>query len=171
MKACLDVQYGEKDALAACVLFSEWSDAAPKHEIVQRVENPEPYEPGAFYRRELPCLLVVLGLVHTKVPVFARELEVVLVDGYVWLDHEKTHKGIGAHLHEALGVPVIGIAKTAFKGSDFASKVVRGDSAKPLFVTSVGIDLQVAAQKVKELHGPFRLPTIVKRADRLARGD
>ena len=164
MKACVDVQYGEREARAACVLFTEWTDATPARELVTVVRDPAPYEPGALYKRELPCLLAVLAPVRAS-------LEVVLVDGYVWLD-AAGRKGLGAHLHEALDgrVPVIGVAKTAFKGSDFAVAVTRGASAKPLYVTAAGIDARVAAEKVRGLHGSFRLPTLLQRVDRLARG-
>ena len=164
MKACVDVQYGEREARAACVLFTEWTDATPARELVTVVRDPAPYEPGALYKRELPCLLAVLAPVRAS-------LEVVLVDGYVWLD-AAGRKGLGAHLHEALDgrVPVIGVAKTAFKGSDFAVAVTRGASAKPLYVTAAGLDARVAAEKVRALHGSFRLPTLLQRVDRLARG-
>lgn len=47
---------------------------------------------------------------------------------------------------------------------------MRGTSTSPLFVTAVGIDPQVAADRVRDMHGPFRIPTLVKRADSLARG-
>lgn len=162
MKACVDVQYGERSARAACVLFREWGDAKSSRDLVQVVSDPAPYEPGALYKRELPCLMAVLA------PVLA-DLEVVLVDAYVWLDADG-RKGLGAHLHDEIGLPVIGVAKTAFKGSGFAIPVTRGSSTKPLYVTAVGIDAQVAAQKVRELHGVNRLPTLVLRADQLARG-
>lgn len=162
MKACVDVQYGEKDARVACVLFKEWSDARSARDLVQVVSDPAPYEPGAFYKRELPCLMAVLE------PVLP-DLEIVLVDAYVWLDNEG-RKGVGAHLYERIGLPVIGVAKTAFKGNNCAIPVTRGSSTKPLYVTAAGVDAQFAAQKVRELHGANRLPTLVLRADQLARG-
>ena len=38
--------------------------------------------------------------------------------------------------------------------------------SRPLFVTAVGLD----PEKSRLLHGKFRLPTLLKRVDRLARG-
>ncbi len=119
----------------------------------------EPYVPGDFWRRELPSLLQVL---EGDAP------DVIVVDGYVWLD-DAGRKGLGAHLHEALGFPVVGIAKTAFAGSAHARAVLRGGSVLPLYVTSVGLPLDEAADRVLAMHGPHRLPTLVSLADRAAR--
>jgi deoxyribonuclease V len=159
--AITDVHYGKNEARAACVLAADWSDAAPAGVWTERIQPIAPYEPGAFYKRELPCLLAVLS----QVP---RPLEAVIIDGYVWLDGAG-RRGLGAHLHEALGIPVIGIAKTAFQGSPFAAPLVRASSARPLFVTAAGMDMPSALSKLTRLHGANRLPTLLKLADRLAR--
>src|SRR5947209_894733 len=108
MLACVDVDYRDENALAACVLFRDWTDAVPSAELIRLIEHVEPYVPGQFYKRELPCLLGVLA----DVP---EPLDAVIVDGYVWLKDEQT-PGLGGHLFEALArkVPVIGVAKTRF---------------------------------------------------------
>jgi deoxyribonuclease V len=163
-RACVDVDYRGDDAEAACVLFRDWADAAPAGEHVRLLRGIEPYVPGQFYRRELPCLLAVLADV-------AEPLELVIVDGYVWLADE-TRPGLGAHLYEALGrrVPVVGVAKTCFHSARLAVPVVRGESAKrPLFVTAAGMDVREAAQCIERMHGPHRLPTMLRRADALCR--
>jgi deoxyribonuclease V len=36
-------------------------------------------------------------------------------------------------------------------------------------VTAVGIDLAEAARRLGEMHGPYRIPTLLKRVDRLCR--
>jgi deoxyribonuclease V len=160
-KACVDAHYEPTAARGACVLFHDWSDAAPARELVASVPAPADYEPGKLYLRELPCLLAVLERVK-------EPLELVIVDGYVWLDADEK-PGLGAHLHAAMRVPVVGVAKTAFKGGDFAVPVLRGTSRKPLFVTAVGIAPEEAARCVEGMHGPHRLPTLLKRVDQLAR--
>ena len=103
MLACVDVDYRDEGAVAACVLFGDWADERPTAERVERIARVEPYQPGQFYRRELPCLLAVLGPV-------AEGLEAVVIDGYVWLRDEDT-PGLGGHLYEALSraVPVVGV--------------------------------------------------------------
>jgi len=94
----------------------------------------------------------------------------VIVDGYVWLDANGT-PGLGGHLYEALAgkVTVVGVAKTVFRGAGWAIPVTRGSSAVPLFVTAAGIDPKRAAEELKVMHGPYRLPTLLKRVDRLCR--
>src|SRR5262249_645622 len=122
-----------------------------------------PYEPGKFYRRELPCLLAVLRKV-------ADPIEAIVIDGYVWLADEQS-PGLGGHLFQALGsaTPVIGVAKPCFRSARAARPVVRGNSRRPLWVTAAGMDLETASRHVQDLHGPYRLPTLLKRVDRLCR--
>jgi deoxyribonuclease V len=162
MLACLDVDYRTDGTVAACVLFRDWGDAAEAGHLVERGPPAEPYEPGQFYRRELPHLLKVLAAVR-------EPLEAVVIDGYVWLGEERP--GLGAHLYEALGrrLPVIGVAKTAFHSSGLAVPVLRGRSQRPLFVTAVGLEASAAAEHVRRMHGPSRLPTLLNRVDRLCR--
>jgi deoxyribonuclease V len=106
-----------------------------------------------------------------KVLAKAGPVQCVVIDGYVWLDRAGT-PGLGAHLYEALGrgVPVVGIAKTAFKGSEMAERLVRPASDKPLFVTAAGLTPESALAHAQRLHGPHRIPTLLKAVDALARG-
>jgi deoxyribonuclease V len=164
MIACTDVHYTNTHAVASCILFRDWSDAHPDLAITERVEDPAPYEPGRFYRRELPALLAVLSK-------FTLRPEVVIIDGYVWLG-DWDRPGLGAHLHKALGgsVAVIGVAKKLFLPGPAVHTIRRGYSARPLYVSTAGMDLNEAAARIVELHGEFRLPTLLKRVDRLCRG-
>lgn len=165
MIACVDVQYDDlqHSAKAALVLAASWTDAAPTWQSVVDVQEVAPYQPGRFFLRELPCLLKVLAT-SSNVP------EVVVVDGYVWLDREK-RPGLGAKLFESLGeiCPVIGVAKSRFHDAP-GTDVFRGNSNQPLIVSSAGIDEAMAAEYIKSMHGPFRIPTLLRIADQLARG-
>lgn len=163
MIACIDVFYKDDSARAACVTFQEWEDSAPLGEYVMDIDRVEPYVPGQFYRRELPCVLAILAEVGT-------EPEIVIIDGYVWLD-ENQKKGLGGYLYEALKqtVPVIGVAKTRFATATRAVEIFRGSSDRPLFVTSAGIDPTTAADCVRRMHGGNRIPALLKRVDRLSR--
>jgi len=160
--ACLDVDYREPAAYAAGLAFRTWSDATPATEKVIPVVGVHPYQPGQFFRRELPCLLAVLR----ELPPVA----VVVVDGYIWLDGVSV-AGLGAHLYHALAgkVAVIGVAKTSFAGAGAAVEVVRGRSTRPLFITAVGMSAQSAAEHVRSMHSPDRIPTLLKRVDLLCR--
>lgn len=118
------------------------------------------YEPGEFYRRELPALRAVLADV--------TGLGQLIIDGYVDLD-ATGRPGLGAHAHLEFGVPVIGVAKTAFHTATHAIPVLRGRSARPLYVTAAGLPLAEAAEQVRTMTGRFRLPDAVRRADALGR--
>ncbi|HLO26667.1 MAG TPA: endonuclease V [Geobacteraceae bacterium] len=165
MIACVDVAYHGSEASTACVLFRHWSDEKGEQEIVVQTGSVEEYQPGQFYRRELPCLLAVLALVQAP-------LEAVIVDGYVWLG-DNNEQGLGAILHEALGTTtaVIGVAKSRFAGATGAVPVLRGTSNRPLYVTAAGMDTLVAARHIQSMHGAHRIPTLLKRADQLSRAE
>jgi deoxyribonuclease V len=163
MIVCLDVDYRGGGAVAAGVAFRDWADDRASAETTVRVDRVEPYEPGQFYRRELPCLLAVLGGLETRP-------EVIVIDGYVWLGDEHD-PGLGAHLHDAIGgrSAVVGVAKTRFLRARVAREVRRGESLSPLFVTSAGMEPSEAADHIREMHGPYRVPTLLRRVDRLCR--
>lgn len=144
----------------ACILFRDWTDSKGIRQFTVQVKDVAPYEPGAFYKRELPCLMAALAKV-------TEPLDCVVIDGNVWLDDGK--HGLGAHLFDAIQKPVVGIAKTSFKGSLFAQHVLRGQSKVPLFVTAAGMDPVLAARYVTSMHGDYRVPTMVKLVDRLCR--
>jgi deoxyribonuclease V len=120
-----------------------------------------PYVPGEFYRRELPAIRAVIPV--------GGELSLIVVDGYVDLDPDG-RPGLGAHVHAEFGVPVIGVAKTAFRDASHAARVLRGRSSRPLYVTAAGMAVAEAACVVGEMAGHFRIPDALRLADRLARG-
>jgi deoxyribonuclease V len=163
MIAALDVHYDEisKTATAAAVVFEHWEDENPVAEYTASCACLEPYIPGEFFKRELPCLLAALGKVR-------ETLSLIVIDGYVLLGNKP---GLGMRLWEALParVPIIGVAKTRFHSAP-AVEIMRGESKSPLFITAVGVDPAEAAEGIRKMHGPFRIPTLLKRADQLARG-
>ena len=164
MIVAVDVAYESDRAVAACVVFGDWADARAVEEQVVEVGEPAAYEPGQFFRRELPAVRAALDVV-------SRRFHTVVVDGYVWLDAAEQRPGLGAHLHAALDgrVTVIGVAKSPFNGAG-AVAVTRGTSSRPLYVTAVGVDVGVAAEYVRQMHGSHRIPTLLRRVDGLARG-
>ena len=164
MMICVDVDYRDDHAIAAGVLFREWTDETPAREVVERIDGVAPYVPGEFFRRELPCLLALLARV-------GEPISLVVIDGYVWLADE-THPGLGGYLYDALGrtTPVVGVAKTCFRSATLAVAVQRGEEAtRPLFVTAAGIGVEEAARHVAAMHGNYRLPTLLKRVDSACR--
>ncbi len=160
----VDTHYSPASARTAGVLFEDWGDAEPAAtHVLDHSEAAAAYEPGAFFRRELPLILAFLR----SLP---QEPRLIVVDGYVTLD-DAGRKGLGAHLFEALEekVPVIGVAKRPFAGSRHAEAVLRGRSERPLYVTAKGLSKTEAASAIARMHGPHRLPTLLKLADRLFR--
>lgn len=156
---CVDVDYREDGARAALVAFDDWRDESPIAERVEVIHDVAEYEPGQFYKRELPCLMRVLDGLSPRL---------IVVDGYVWLGERP---GLGAKLFEALEgrVPVIGVGKTEFKSATSAAAVHRGGSTRPLFVTARGIELGEAVEAIRSMHGDHRIPTLLRRVDRLCR--
>ena len=158
-----DVKYDEEAGTARAVAgaFASWDSAQLAAEYVAEVEDVAEYIPGQFYLRELPCLRAVLAIV-------AEPVDVIVVDGHVWLGSEP---GLGHHLWADLGgeVPVIGVAKRRFHTGG-AAEVCRGGSTRPLYVSAVGVPLEEAVEKVRGMHGEFRLPTLLKRVDDITRG-
>jgi deoxyribonuclease V len=161
--AAADVHYlPSGEAQAAAVVAA---DAAFCHLLADRtgrVAEVPPYQPGQFSLRELPPLHAVLdGL---------DGMRLLIVDGYTDLD-PGGRPGLGAHAHAEFGVPVIGIAKTAFRTATHAIPVMRGESsARPLYVTAAGMPRHQAADLVRHMAGRHRLPDALRRADALARG-
>ena len=163
MIICLDVHYRDDFAQVAGVLFQDWTDEKAHKTYTIQTPLAGEYEPGKFYKRELPALLALLSEV-------SEPLDYILVDSYVYLG--KDHPGLGVYLYEALEhkIPVIGVAKTHFRAAEEVEvRLLRGTSKKALFVTTIGCDVAWAAEKIKTMAGEYRLPDLVKLADRLSK--
>jgi deoxyribonuclease V len=156
-----DVHYpAAGGAYAAVVVGADERFAATVAEHVVFLPVVAAYQPGSFFVRELPAIRAALAV--------AGDLDLLVIDGYVDLDPDG-RPGLGAHLHDATGRPVIGVAKTAFRTATHARPVLRGLSAKPLYVTVAGLDPDEAARVVTSMAGTFRLPDALRRVDALAR--
>jgi deoxyribonuclease V len=158
----VDVHYLDEGRARAAVVAARderFSDISSTETVVVPVTAP--YEPGKFYRRELPPLQAVLQ--------GAGRPALIVIDGYVDLD-AAGRPGLGAHVHAEFGVPVIGVAKTPFRTAVHAATVLRGQSARPLYVTAAAMPVGDAARLVRGMAGRFRVPDALKLADRLARG-
>jgi deoxyribonuclease V len=157
----VDVDYRDSVAVAAGVWFRGWTAASAEHEATAIIHRVAEYQPGEFYLRELPCLLAVLGR--------GPRPQIVIIDGYVWLGDGRP--GLGAHLYEALDrkVAVVGVAKTRFASATDVIPICRGGSQSPLYVTAEGVHTAAAADRLTSMNGLYRMPTMLRRVDRLAR--
>ena len=165
MILAFDTYYFDGKAKTVCVEFQEWNQSTDFKIHTEIIDNVAEYIPGEFYKRELPCILSLLNQIDLK------KVEVIVVDGFVYLDDEKKY-GLGGHLYEKLNqeIPIIGVAKTNFASIEKNKRALfRGDSQKPLYVTAIGIELEDAFQKIESMAGEFRMPTLLKEMDRLTK--
>ncbi|MCK4823333.1 endonuclease V [bacterium] len=163
MILAIDVDYKDSYASVAGVLFENWCDEIEKYTYTSMVHGVQEYVPGQFYKRELPCVLKLIQE-HNLSP------DSIVIDGFVYLDGV-SKPGLGKYLYDALEgkVEIIGVAKKPFKGIAPECEVYRGNSKKPLYVTSEGIDTEQAIKFIKSMHGKFRIPTLLKKVDKLCR--
>ena len=165
MILALDTYYFEDKAKTVGLEFANWTDKIETNIYAETLENVVDYTSGEFYKRELPCILSLVERCNLK------EYEVIIVDGYVYLD-DAGKFGLGGYLYVSLyqEIPIIGVAKTNFFTINKNKKrLLRGESNKPLFITSIGIDLNDATERIRIMDGAFRIPTLLKKLDRLTR--
>lgn len=160
-----DTYYYEDYANTVCIAFEDWSSENESEIFVEKTNITSDYESGAFYKRELPCIVSLLKKIRLQ------EGDLIIVDGYVSLDNDDK-MGLGGYLYEALDqkYPIIGIAKNEFASPDSQRKaVLRGESKTPLFLTAKGEDVDDLLPKVLQMHGSYRIPTLLKKLDQLSR--
>jgi deoxyribonuclease V len=165
MIIAIDVHYRTEEAKIVAVQFENWEDATPNQVFIEMKTDIAEYEPGAFYKRELPCIIEVMKKVDMNA------VTCIVVDGYVYLNDDDK-KGLGYYVFDYFGnkIPVIGVAKTSFhQNTKNVRPILRGDSANPLYVTSIGIDVDEAAKMVQSMAGEFRMPTLLKLMDTLTK--
>lgn len=156
--------YGHK-AKTVALAFNSWHSGQALEVYSEIIEGVDEYIPGQFYKRELPCILSLLKQIEPAL------IDQIVVDSFVFLDDQGA-LGLGGHLYHALSgtIPVIGVAKTDFATiSQKKVQVFRGESKLPLYVTAIGIDLSIAAENIRSMQGPFRIPTLLKRLDDFTR--
>jgi deoxyribonuclease V len=156
----LDAFYNDEYVRAIGVVFSDFGLVEIKWYLFEDAIAEE-YIPGEFYKRELPSLLKVIEQVQLS------EIDFIIIDGYVFLD-DFGKKGLGAHLFDALEgkIRIIGVAKSKFyDNTKNVIEVLRGTSKKPLYVSSIGLDIEIAAQCITNLVGEYRMPNILKKLD------
>ncbi|MBL7817367.1 MAG: hypothetical protein JNL70_20340 [Saprospiraceae bacterium] len=165
MIIAIDVHYRTEEAKIVAVLFNDWSDEQPAQVLIEMKSDIAEYESGAFYKRELPCIVEIMKKVDFS------SLTYIIIDGYVYLNDDGK-KGLGYYVFEHFGgtIPVIGVAKTSFhQNTLFVRPILRGSSASPLYITSIGVDLDTAAQYIQTMAGEFRMPTLLKLMDTLTK--
>ncbi|ANF52628.1 endonuclease V [Chryseobacterium glaciei] len=160
-----DTYYYDDYANTICIAFEDWASEKETEIFSEKTEINSDYESGAFYKRELPCIVSLLQKINLK------EGDIIIVDGYVTLDNEGKI-GLGGYLYDALDqkYPIIGIAKNEFITPDSQRRnIYRGESKTPLFLTAKGVNVDEIKINVEKMHGSYRFPTLLKKLDQLTR--
>ena len=164
MVVTIDADYREaldKGHVAGIVSETPF-DPLPLRTVTDIIGHIEAYQPGQFYRRELQCVDAVMKQLD------GGQIEMILVDGYADFGTERA--ALGSYVYDKYHLPVIGIAKNPFRGCVLKdTEVFRGDSRRPLFVTCRGIAPEDAKEIVRKMAGRYRIPDLVKLADKAAR--
>ncbi len=161
MIVAIDVHYKADYAKAVSITFEDWEDEKPLKTDIAIIKEVAPYVPGQFYKRELPCILEVLKYSE------GVKIDAIIVDGYVLLD-DYDKLGLGGFLYDALSkrIPVIGVAKTHFYSArNVIQEVLRGETIRPLYVTSLGVDPKIAAANIQRMKGDYRMPDLLRLLD------
>lgn len=166
MILAFDAHYTDATTRLVAAAFHDWTDEEPA-QLFEWTSGPAAgYQPGQFYLREMPLIVAALA------DFAPEEIEAIVVDGYVYLNNQG-RLGLGGHLYHELceRIPIVGVAKSYFRDTN-AEAVLRGDSKKPLYVTAMGMAQETAADHVRAMAGPYRMPQILARVDReTKRGD
>jgi len=164
MILALDVHYKENYAKVVGVVYDEKNEHIKKW-YIKEINSYVDYIPGKFYKKELPCLTAMLE----EVP--KGTFELIIIDGYVYVNNELS-LGLGGYLYHYLDkkIPIIGVAKNYFQNNqETVAKIYRGSSMNPLYISSIGINLLKAAEMVKGMNGPFRIPDTLKQLDMMTK--
>lgn len=165
MILAFDTYYYDGKARTVCISFHTWTDKEPADTLIEVLSCDQEYIPGEFYKRELPGIVSLLNNMDLG------SIEAIIIDGFVVLNDEGK-LGLGGYLYEHLEkkVPIIGVAKRSFfELKELRSTVYRGTSNQALYVTALGLDLDSASHHIKQMHGSFRIPTLLKFLDQLTK--
>ena len=85
MILAFDTYYFDDKAKTVCLAFKNWFDAEPIRSYEETISGVADYEPGAFYKRELPCIISLLNKIQPNL----EEVSTIIIDGFVLLDDQK----------------------------------------------------------------------------------
>jgi len=97
--------------------------------------------------------------------------DIIVIDGFVFLD-DQMKLGLGTHLYYGIGEtnPIVGVGKSNFATLNKLKRpILRGESQNPLFITTIGLDLDEVANKVKNMFGEYRMPYLLSQLDQMTK--
>ncbi len=113
----------------------------------------------------MPCIISLLKQINIE------NITEIIVDSFVILD-DKGKNGLGGYLYEHLErkIPVIGVAKSDFVQNKInKQEIYRGLSKKPLYISALGIGLELASKNILNMEGEYRMPTLLKYLDTMTK--
>ena len=166
LKIALDTYYYEDIAKTVGVIFNDWSDKKPLDIISSWTTQFDPYIPGEFWKRELPCIVNLLDLLNLD------DFSIFIVDGFVDVLDEKlgiTKPGLGRKLEEKYpDKEVIGVAKSKFgKTEKISAKIQRGPrGSRYLYVQACKMNNKEAGKIIYTMYGEYKLPEMLRILDK-----
>ena len=160
----ININFQENQDTVAGVLFTRWNSGRAESVLSVKVENTESFIGGEIFGRELKVVNALLSQCKSK-------LDYIVLDGLVFSDGH-SEAGLGKYIYDQLEekVVVIGVSNKLVKGLPEECGLCRGDSGTPLYVTAVSVGLSQAKELITSMHGKFRMPTLLKLAEKKSRG-
>lgn len=165
MILAFDTYYFDDKAKTIAIEFDSWTNENTSRVYEETISGIDEYIPGEFYKRELPCILSLLKQIDLST------CEAIIIDGFVVLNDDNKI-GLGGYLYNTLEkkIPIIGVAKNDYAKIQTQKRpVLRGESKKPLFITAMGIDLDLASTHIENMKGNYRFPDLLKQVDSIGR--
>ena len=175
MILALDSYYKDDICNTSLVVFENKDSSEPIYTDTVYTKVTSEYIPGEFYKRELPGIKKILKKIIKEQPELWSQIHAVIVDSYITLKvGDKEWDGLGAYVNKFLNKIghhkiIYGVAKSKFGNCDeISGRVYRGKSKNPLYVQTTGAPA-VIGYTILEMHGNYRIPTMLKEVDRLSR--
>ena len=176
MILALDSYYKNDVCNTSLVVFENINSSEPIYTNTIYTKVTSDYIPGEFYKRELPGIIKILEKLKDEHTNIWNNIKIIITDSFVTLKHGCDEwKGLGGYLKEYLksikeDKIIYGVAKSDFCDSHLISHAVfRGESSKPLYVQSASGEHTGVAFMIKNMHGQYRIPTMLKLVDQLSR--
>ena len=176
MILALDSYYKDDICNTSLVVFENIHSSEPVYTDTIYTKVTSDYIPGEFYKRELPGIIKILAKLKGEHVDIWNKITIIITDSFITLKHEdEVWGGLGQHLYDYLksigeDKIIYGVAKSNFCDSHLISyPVFRGTSSKPLYVQSVSTENTGVAFMIKNMHGEYRIPTMLKLVDQLSR--
>lgn len=158
----IDVDYDDdkKIGYVAGIMFTG-DGTGDKKTYFSVAQNVAPYVFGEFYRRELPCIELLMTE-HSLKP------DIVIIDGYCDFSGVPCMGAILRDRHPEL--MVIGVAKNKHYDVSEDQLLYRGKvSKRPLYITTCGLSLDDGKALVMNLAGDSRMPDVLRDVDQACR--